>query len=170
MFSPWRLKLAKDNFWCHWCPSEYSNHQESPLSPSAHPLNVGRIPLGGISLPLTITSIRNLFFLLHGVLNRVTTIFCGTDFFLNFPSPGIISFFYMDNALSSNRQADFFSLTIFYHWFLSWRLIFYPFHWTLDRSLNTFLLCPAGRLSPPSQPSSLGLFHVDYAVNFHQYL
>ena len=47
----------------------------------------------------------------------------------------------MDNALSSIQQAASFSLTIFYHWFLNWRLIFYPFHCDLDRSLNTALSC-----------------------------
>ena len=45
----------------------------------------------------------------------------------------------MDNALSFMQQAISFPLTIFYHWFLNGRLIFFPFHWNLERSLNTAL-------------------------------
>ena len=59
--------------------------------------------------------------------------------FLIFHPPGIISFFYMDNSLSSIHQASSFLLTIFYNCFLNWRLICYPFHWILDKSLNTAL-------------------------------
>ena len=97
--------------------------------------------LGAASLPLTIPSTRNLFFLLHGVFNNVRMMFCGTDFLLNFPFPGIISFLDMDNAFSSIQQAASISLNIFYHLSLNWRLIFYPFHWNFDRSLNTALSC-----------------------------
>ena len=45
----------------------------------------------------------------------------------------------MDSAISSIQQVASFSLTIFYHWFLTWRLMFYQFHWNLDRSINTAL-------------------------------
>ena len=37
------------------------------------------------------------------------------------------------------QQAASFSLTIFYHWFLNWKLLFYTFHQNMDKSLNTAL-------------------------------
>ena len=44
------------------------------------------------------------------------------------------------------------------------------FTFSLELGQKSSLLCPAARLSPPSQPSSLFLFHVDYDDNFHQYM
>ena len=40
----------------------------------------------------------------------------------------------MDNALSSIQQAASFSITTFYHWFVNWRPICYPFYWNTARS------------------------------------
>ena len=84
---PRRVKLVNDHVWRHWYPSDYSINQEKSLSPSSHPLNTARITLGVIGLPLNIPSTRNLYFLLHGVSNKVRMILCGADCFLNFPSP-----------------------------------------------------------------------------------
>ena len=67
--------------------------------------------------------------------------YCDVGFLLNFPSPWNPLFFYIENAISSIQRTAYFSFTIFYHSFLIWRLIFYPFHCNLDRRLNTAHSC-----------------------------
>ena len=83
-------------------------------------------PFMSLSLSCLIVSCVNI------CVSHVRMIFCDADFLLH--PPGIISSFYMVNTVYSNQQASSFSLTIWYHCFLNFRLI--SFHLALDLYLQ----------------------------------
>ena len=59
-----------------------------------------------------------------------------------FHPPGITTWFWMHTFLSSIQVEAFPSDDILYHWFWSQRLVL-PFHWNMDKSLDTALSCYA---------------------------
>ena len=127
---------------CHCSPSDYSIHQKSSLSPSPHPLNTARITLGVVSLHLPTPSTRNLFFLLHGIINTVKMIFWDADFLINFPSP-------RNHHFLLHRQCPFLHPA---------GSFFFPYHiLSVVCELEIYLLSLS--LEPGhAQPSSLVLF------------
>ena len=127
--------------------------------------------LGAASLPLTIPSTRNLFFLLHGVFNNVRMMFCGAGFLLNFPSPGISSFFDMDNALSSIWQEASFHLPFFITCSWTGDLSFIPFTGTLTEVLTLhFLAKSSWQVVSSASALITDSFFTDYNDDFQQYL
>ena len=112
--------------------------------------NMAMITLGVVGLPLTIPSTRNLFFPPHCVFNRVRFILDDSDFPLICPSSWnhlLLLHWHI------SQQADYLFLTILYHWFWSWRLILLPFHWNMDRSLDSALSCYAQQAGVSSFPA-----------------
>ena len=93
----------------------------------------------GRSWPPSDYSINQGFFLLHVVFNRVRMLLFDADFLKKLSSPRNHHFVLHGWCPLLHPEAASFSITIFYHSFVSWRLIFYPFHWNFDQSLNTAL-------------------------------
>ena len=84
---PWPPKRGKFHTLWHWCPSDYSIHQELSLSLLYCVFNRAKITLGVVGLPRLIHPLGIFFFLLHGVFNRIMMTLGDAGFLHDFSIP-----------------------------------------------------------------------------------